>query len=324
VPSSFSWRSDRGPAGAGRPPDRSRARRGALLPAVLILAAGAGCATPGGRAAASEIDAIQQQLWAIQKENAALLDQVRALREARAAAPAPEAGAAAEVRLRLEALERDLRSLTVRTQEAEQRLGAVSQELRATREALQAALQAAPAVAAVPGAMNPAGPGSIGAVPAGTHQAGAAPAGPGQQGPAAGGGPPAGGTIPLLYDDLYRQGHADYSQGNWSLALQELEEFVRRYPTSDLADDAQLLVGEVWLAQQKHAEAIAAFDRVIQAYPGGDRAPSAYLKKGLALLDTNRTADAVIQLQHVITAYPRTEEARIARERLRALGLRER
>ncbi|MGH9751077.1 MAG: tol-pal system protein YbgF, partial [Candidatus Polarisedimenticolia bacterium] len=159
---------------------------------------------------------------------------------------------------------------------------------------------------------------------AGAGPAGAAPAGSGPQDPVAGAVPAAGGSVPLLFDDLYRQGHADYSQGNYALALQELEEFVQRYPTSDLADDAQLLVGEVWLAQQKHAEAIAAFDRVIQAYPGGDRAPSAYLKKGLALLDTNRTADAVIQLQHVITAYPRTEEARIARERLRALGLRER
>jgi outer membrane protein assembly factor BamD (BamD/ComL family) len=46
--------------------------------------------------------------------------------------------------------------------------------------------------------------------------------------------------------------------------------------------------------------------------------------KGLALLEMNRTADAVIQFQHVVTAYPKSEEARVARERLRALGLRER
>ncbi len=38
----------------------------------------------------------------------------------------------------------------------------------------------------------------------------------------------------------------------------------------------------------------------------------------------NRTADAVIQLQHVVTAFPKSDEARIARERLKALGLRER
>jgi TolA-binding protein len=80
----------------------------------------------------------------------------------------------------------------------------------------------------------------------------------------------------------------------------------------------------VLYAQEKYPEAVGAFEEVIQRYGSGDKVPAAYLKKGLALLEMNRTADAVIQLQHVVTAYPRTEEARVARERLRALGLRER
>jgi len=69
---------------------------------------------------------------------------------------------------------------------------------------------------------------------------------------------------------------------------------------------------------------VSAYERLLSDHPAGDKAAAAYMKKGLALLEMNRTADAVIQLQHVVSAYPKSEEARLARERLRALGLRER
>ena len=119
-------------------------------------------------------------------------------------------------------------------------------------------------------------------------------------------------------------GYGDYARGNYDQALSELQEFIRLNPANDLADDAQYLIGEVNFSQQKYPEAVAAYDRLLSDHPGGDKTAAAYLKKGLALLEMNRTADAVIQLQHVVSAYPKSEEARLARERLRALGLRER
>ena len=121
-----------------------------------------------------------------------------------------------------------------------------------------------------------------------------------------------------------RQAYADYARGNADRALQELEDFIRLHPGDDLADDAEFMVGEVYFSQQKYQEAVAAYDRLLKEHAAGDKAASAYLKKGLALLEMNRTADAVIQLQHVVTAFPKSDEARIARERLKALGLRER
>jgi tol-pal system protein YbgF len=133
--------------------------------------------------------------------------------------------------------------------------------------------------------------------------------------------PQAGGAAGV---EVYRLGYADFAKGNYDQALAELQEFVRSNPQDDLADDAQYLIGEVNFSQQKYQEAVAAYDRLLSDHPTGDKAAAAYLKKGLALLEMNRTADAVIQLQHVISAYPKSEEARLARERLRALGLRER
>jgi TolA-binding protein len=55
-----------------------------------------------------------------------------------------------------------------------------------------------------------------------------------------------------------------------------------------------------------------------------DNAAAAFLKRGLSLLALKQTAQGVVQLQHVIDTFPRSEEARIAADRLRQLGLRDR
>jgi len=293
--------------------------------AALGLGPFAACVTPGLQQVQSDLDGIQQQLWKVQKDSAALTEQIGALRTSGAqagSAPSPTVVGAAELKLRLDGIDHDLSVLKSRADDSDQRLGAIAQELRATREALQSLLRALPAPGgAVPSPSEGAGAAAAGApAPSGSAAApgGLAPAG----GPTVSSGTTAGGPPPG--EDLYRQGYSDFAKGNYALALQELQEFVRRNPKSDLADDAQYLTGEVQYAQQRYPEAIAAYDQLLQAYPSGDKAAAAYLKKGLALLEMNRTAEAVIQLQHVITAYPRSEEARVARERLREMGLKDR
>jgi tol-pal system protein YbgF len=284
----------------------------AALGCALALSA---CATAGGGQIESDLDAIQQQLWKVQKENAALTEQIGQLRNVLEAAAAAGPGSA-ELRLRVEAVERDLQALRLRADDSERRLAAAVQDLRAARDAIE--------VLAAPARSEPAG-GAPAAPPDAT--AAPTPAGPGPvaEAPRAGRPEPppafAGSVAAVGAEDLYRQAYADYSKGNYALALQELREFLGRAPSSHLADDAQYLVGEVHYSQGHHAEAVAAFDQMITSYPKGDKVPSAHLKKGLALLELNRTADAVIQFQHVVTVYPRSEEARMARQRLRALGL---
>lgn len=278
-----------------------------LIPAVLLLAA---CATPGTHQLQVDLDHIQQQLWAIQKENASLTDEVARLREAGAPNAAVDA---AVIDLRMEQLEQELTRLQSRLDDTDQRITAVVQDLRTTRDALQALVATLPAGAEPPGPVDTLRTGGD-PVDRGASVAGAPTPVP----------PPGGGATPLALENLYRQGYADYTKGNYALALQELEEFLQRYPDSPLADDAQYLRGEVHFSQQQYPEAVEVFDQLVREYPRGDKIGPAYLKKGLALLEMNRTADAVVQLQHVIDTYPESEEARIARDRLRDLGLRER
>jgi tol-pal system protein YbgF len=270
---------------------------GTLVPALACSLAWFGCATAGGGRIEGDLDAIQQQLWKVQKENAALAEQIVQLQEA-LRAPAAEADPGpgmAELRMRLGALERDLQALRLRADDSERRLGALAQDLRAARDALETIGRP------VPAAGPPGGAGTPTPIP-----------------------PAREGGVAIGSDDLYRQAYTDYARANYALALQGLEEFLRRAPDSGLADDALYLVGEVHFAQGRYPEAVSAFDQLVRTYPKGDKSASGYLKKGLALLEMNRTADAVIQFQHVVSAFPRSEEARLARERLRALGLKER
>ncbi len=279
--------------------------RAAALAAFLAVASAA-CASAGGEAQLqTDLDALQQQVWRLQKDNVALKQQL-AQTDAATAAPDPSA---AEMRVRLESLTHEQEVLRTRADESDQRLSVLAGDLHSLRDALETFMRTQAAMPA------PAPP-----VQAAAAAAASAP-GSSDAEAAAGTQPTAGGAGST---DLYRQAYADYARGNPDRALMELNDFIRLHPGDDLADDAEFLAGEVYFSQGKYPESVAAYDRLLKEHADGDKAPAAYLKKGLALLEMNRTADAVIQLQHVVTSYPKSDEARVARERLKALGLRER
>lgn len=124
-------------------------------------------------------------------------------------------------------------------------------------------------------------------------------------------------------EEAFRAAYQDFTRGDYDRALTGFQDFQRRFPKSPLTANSDYFMGECLFSQQRHQEAVEAFTRAIAEKPEGDRVASAYLKKGLSLLALKQTAQGVIQLQHVIESYPRTEEARIATERLRSLGLRD-
>lgn len=285
-----------------------------LLPALMI-----GCVTPGVQGIQSDLDSIQKQLFRVQQENAEMAEKLAALRDAPPEmAAAPDGASAPEINLRLEAIERDLAALALRNDQTDQRLAALVQDLRSTREALHSILLAPAAAAdgttATGQAVPPAGDAGVEPSSGPTPQAAGTVTAPGVAAAA-------GSEAAFAMEDLFEQGYSDYQKENYALALVEFEQFAERYPASEKADDALYYMGEVHYAQEQYFEAVEAFDQVVEDYPGGEKAGPAYLKKGLALLELNRTADAVIQLQHVISAYPQSEEARIARDRLEGLGL---
>ena len=131
---------------------------------------------------------------------------------------------------------------------------------------------------------------------------------------------PAGGGHPSP-KELYDTASEDYNKGRYALAIQGFQEYVDAYPSTDLTDNAQYWIGESHYAQKKYREAVADFDKLLKQWPKSDKAAAALLKKAYALLELGLKAEAVVQLQYVVHEYPTAEEARLARSRLRSIGV---
>jgi len=59
----------------------------------------------------------------------------------------------------------------------------------------------------------------------------------------------------------------------------------------------------------------------LNRYPRSDKVPSAALKKGYAHLELGERSQGVVQLQYVVRQFPNSDEANLARQRLRELGV---
>jgi tol-pal system protein YbgF len=121
---------------------------------------------------------------------------------------------------------------------------------------------------------------------------------------------------PIDYTKLYDTAYEDYVRQNYSLARDGFEEYLRQYPNTDLADNAQYWIGECYFAEGKYAESVEAFKKVITRYPTGNKVPRAMLKAGYALLQLDRRAEADAMFQQVIDSYPLSSEADQAKAKL--------
>jgi tol-pal system protein YbgF len=116
--------------------------------------------------------------------------------------------------------------------------------------------------------------------------------------------------------ELYTQAYADYARGNYDLAIQAFQEYIKRRPTDHLADNAQYWIGECLYGRGKYAEAVAAWDELLRQYPGTDKIPDAHYKKALALERLGRKSQANIEYRFVFEHFPNTEAGRRSREKI--------
>jgi tol-pal system protein YbgF len=120
---------------------------------------------------------------------------------------------------------------------------------------------------------------------------------------------------------LYGSAYEDYLRGNFDLAMQGFQEYRKRYPDTDLADNALYWIGECQYSKRQFNEAIAAYTELLNTYKASDKAAAALLKKGLAYIEAGDRSQAVINLQYVLYEHPGSKEAELARNRLASLGV---
>ena len=129
--------------------------------------------------------------------------------------------------------------------------------------------------------------------------------------------PTAAGVSPQrMYDTAW----ADYTNGQWALAVQGFEAYIKTFPRSELTDDAAFYIGNTHFAEGKFQEAVVAFEQVLLTYPDGDIVPEASYKRGLALDQLGEPDRARQAFELVVTNYPDNMMATLAQQALDRLG----
>jgi tol-pal system protein YbgF len=126
-------------------------------------------------------------------------------------------------------------------------------------------------------------------------------------------------TKPSSEDEIYRSAKQAFDQGDSEAARKGFEEFIRRYPDSKNADNAQFWIGEIYYREKWYEKAILEYQNVIEKYPKGNKVPAALLKQGLAFSNIGDNANAKLILEELTRKYPKSNEAKVAAEKLKAL-----
>jgi tol-pal system protein YbgF len=131
------------------------------------------------------------------------------------------------------------------------------------------------------------------------------------------GGPPAGISPTQLYESAMR----DRSSGQFDLAMQGFQEYLKWFSNTELAPNAQFYIGQIYYDKNDFSNAIQAFDTVLEKFPENNKTADAMYMKGMSLLRGNQRTAAGQEFLAVIQKYPTSEVATKARAQRKALGL---
>ena len=115
---------------------------------------------------------------------------------------------------------------------------------------------------------------------------------------------------------MYDTAWADYTNAQWALAVEGFEAYLKTFPRSELADDAQFYIGQTYYADGRFKEAVSAFEEVLLAYPDGDVVPEASYKRGLALDRLGEVGRARQAFELLLANYPDSTMATLAQQAL--------
>ena len=220
----------------------------------------------------------------------------------------------ADQKLTVDQVASDLRVVKERVDETNVRITSLSQEVEALRVAIPSYPPPSPPTDPT---LDPAAAAGTGAVP---------PPSGGQTSPSTAGGPPPVAPMPASTNPgispqrLYDTAWTDYTAGQWTLCIEGFNTYLRSFPRSEAADDAQFYIGECNFADGKYTEAMDAYNRVIANYPRADKAPDAYYKRGMTFERLGQLDRARESWETLLKTFPDAEVARLGKQNLDRLA----
>jgi tol-pal system protein YbgF len=249
----------------------------------------------------ADIRMLQEQTQQLQLLLGTLSESIKAVNSRLDEQAAADRKAFADQKLLVDTLSGDVRVVREKVDETNVRLASLTQDVEGLRQMIPP-----------PGTtMAPAGPTDPTASPEGDGTD------PAEGSPAPPTGPTAVGMSPR---QLFEQAFADYAGGQWSIAISGFEMYLKTYPRSELADDAQYYIGESYSGASNHKDAVAAYQRVLDQHSDGDKASEAAYKLGLSYERLGQRDRAREAYEQVTKTFPESQAAGLARQAIERLN----
>jgi tol-pal system protein YbgF len=113
---------------------------------------------------------------------------------------------------------------------------------------------------------------------------------------------------------LYAAARKKLDAGDSGAARQFLTEFLSKYGKDELAGNAQYWLGETYYAEKRWNDAIVEFQKVLKDHRGSEKTPDALLKIGMAFQNQKDCKNAMLFFDEVQQAYKSAPAAKVARE----------
>jgi TolA-binding protein len=123
-------------------------------------------------------------------------------------------------------------------------------------------------------------------------------------------------------ESLYRDANRDKLAGNDDLALQQFEDFVRWFPSTGNACDAQFHIGDIYYKKGDFEKALTAFDLLLEKAPSDcGRIAEAHFQKGRTLVKLGQKTAAAEEFRELKEKFPTPIWTQRANGELKALGM---
>ena len=249
----------------------------------------------------AELRMLQQHQQQLQQMVVALADTLKVVTGKMDEQASTSRKALADQKLLVEGMTDTVRVLREKADDTNVRLSSITQELESIRQNISSQPQPTP-VTTDPAA-DPGTPGTSPVPPAGGA-------------PSTSNLPPPNVSPQRTYDAAF----SDYAGGQYDLAIDGFQTFLKFFPRSPLADDAQLNIGNALYNAGKFRDAVGAYQRVISDYPKSDSIPAAYYKLGLSYNQLKEPELARKAYQTIIENHPGAPEHTLAVQALQRLG----
>lgn len=127
------------------------------------------------------------------------------------------------------------------------------------------------------------------------------------------------GTPDISPTSAYNLAYNDYLNGRYELAVDGFTRFLRDFPSTSLAPNAQYWLGESHYGLKDHVRAMQAFDKVVTDHPHSEKVPAALFKLGLAASEMGNANKAREYLKRVLQDFKDSNEAKLAKGKLAEL-----